>query len=194
MYYLGRMFPERKQDAVEQPPAKFFGVSLETGVAQSGGAEGGALVPLPVTQMIQYLEANGGLQREGLFRVGGNKTERKELMECWKRGQQNMPSDVDGAADLLKHYFLELPESLIPESHYLGTVHCCLCICLCAFVCLFVCAVCFCGLFVGGHSKYRRFRECWERSDLERRQEARVPEPGLFLPCAGHPICCDQPM
>jgi len=124
MYYLGRMFPERKQDAVEQPPAKFFGVSLETGVAQSGGAEGGALVPLPVTQMIQYLEANGGLQREGLFRVGGNKTERKELMECWKRGQQNMPSDVDGAADLLKHYFLELPESLIPESHYLGTVHC----------------------------------------------------------------------
>lgn len=66
----------------EQPPGKFFGVPLSVAIEQSN-----APIPLPVSTICEFLEKNS-LNVEGLFRIGGNKTNVDNLIDTFKRGDK----------------------------------------------------------------------------------------------------------
>jgi len=78
--------------------------------------------PQVIVEAIEYLDTHGGLEVEGLFRVGGNQDMVSELRERYNAGEigviEQFDCDPHDVAALIKRFLLELPDSLIPKSFY----------------------------------------------------------------------------
>ncbi|NXA10706.1 FA13A protein, partial [Sapayoa aenigma] len=91
-----------------------FGVPLET-LEQDEKQCG---VPSLVTQMVEYLEVFG-LERAGIFRIGGSINKIKELRQKYDQGEKVdliNDGDVDSVASLLKLFLKELPVAVFPDN------------------------------------------------------------------------------
>uniref|UniRef100_A0A8C3XEB8 Family with sequence similarity 13 member C n=1 Tax=Cyanoderma ruficeps TaxID=181631 RepID=A0A8C3XEB8_9PASS len=91
-----------------------FGVPLET-LVQDAKQRG---VPSLVTQMVEYLEVFG-LERVGIFRIGGSANKVKELRQKYNQGEKVdliNDGDVDSVASLLKLFLKELPVAVFPDN------------------------------------------------------------------------------
>ncbi|NWR31295.1 FA13A protein, partial [Tachuris rubrigastra] len=91
-----------------------FGVPLET--LMQGATQYG--VPSLVTQMVEYLEVFG-LERVGIFRIGGSVNKIKELKQKYNQGEKVdliNDGDVDSVASLLKLFLKELPVAVFPDN------------------------------------------------------------------------------
>lgn len=76
-------------------------------------------IPFIVTRLCSYIESESGLQQEGLFRISGN----VKLIEKLKNSFDSCGdapleeiADVPSAAALIKLFFRELPEPVIPAN------------------------------------------------------------------------------
>uniref|UniRef100_A0A3Q2Y3K5 Rho-GAP domain-containing protein n=1 Tax=Hippocampus comes TaxID=109280 RepID=A0A3Q2Y3K5_HIPCM len=77
-------------------------------------------VPLVVEQCVAFIRERG-LQEVGLFRQPGRASLVRELQEAFDAGERpsfDSNTDVHTVASLLKLYLRQLPEPLIPFSHY----------------------------------------------------------------------------
>ncbi|XP_054610539.1 rho GTPase-activating protein 24-like [Dunckerocampus dactyliophorus] len=77
-------------------------------------------VPLVVEQCVTFIRERG-LQEVGLFRQPGRASLVRELQEAYDAGERpsfDSNTDVHTVASLLKLYLRQLPEPLIPYSHY----------------------------------------------------------------------------
>lgn len=78
-------------------------------------------IPYLIEQSVEFL-TQYGLEVEGIFRLPGRTTLIKELkdrFDCAERIVFDISEhDVHSVASLLKMYFRELPESIIPSSYY----------------------------------------------------------------------------
>uniref|UniRef100_U3JHU0 Rho-GAP domain-containing protein n=1 Tax=Ficedula albicollis TaxID=59894 RepID=U3JHU0_FICAL len=91
-----------------------FGVPLESLVQDVRQCE----VPSLVTQMVEYLEVFG-LERVGIFRIGGSANKIKELRQKYNQGEKVdliNDGDVDSVASLLKLFLKELPVAVFPDN------------------------------------------------------------------------------
>jgi len=108
-----------------------FGGNLDINAALNGSGDDFQAVfgnPLPencpsvIQEAIEYLEANGGFETEGLFRIPGNQDMVQELRDRYNAGETNvfelLHCDPHDVAALIKRFLQELPESLIPQSFY----------------------------------------------------------------------------
>ncbi|KAM4547344.1 rho GTPase-activating protein 24-like [Fundulus diaphanus] len=78
------------------------------------------LVPLVVEQCVTFILEHG-LHEVGLFRQPGRASLVKELQEAFDSGERpsfDSSTDVHTVASLLKLYLRQLPEPLVPYSHY----------------------------------------------------------------------------
>uniref|UniRef100_A0A3B3V2C9 Rho GTPase-activating protein 22-like n=1 Tax=Poecilia latipinna TaxID=48699 RepID=A0A3B3V2C9_9TELE len=78
------------------------------------------LVPLVVEQCVTFIRERG-LHEVGLFRQPGRTSLVKELQEAFDSGERpsfDSGTDVHTVASLLKLYLRQLPEPLVPYSHY----------------------------------------------------------------------------
>ncbi|XP_050934705.1 rho GTPase-activating protein 24-like [Lates calcarifer] len=78
------------------------------------------LVPLVVEQCVTFIRERG-LHEVGLFRQPGQTSLVKELQEAFDAGERpsfDSSTDVHTVASLLKLYLRQLPEPLVPYSHY----------------------------------------------------------------------------
>lgn len=82
---------------------------------------GGGYVPLIVQKCVDFIRANG-LPEEGLFRLPGQAKNVAELKDAFNRGGtpelENNKAEVHSVASVLKSYFRELPEPLIPYDYF----------------------------------------------------------------------------
>uniref|UniRef100_A0A8C5TQH3 Rho-GAP domain-containing protein n=1 Tax=Malurus cyaneus samueli TaxID=2593467 RepID=A0A8C5TQH3_9PASS len=91
-----------------------FGVPLET-LLQDANQCG---VPSLLTQMVEYLEVFG-LERVGIFRIGGSANKVKKLRQKYNQGEKVdliNDGDVDSVASLLKLFLKELPVAVFPDN------------------------------------------------------------------------------
>ncbi|XP_058666550.1 rho GTPase-activating protein gacY-like isoform X2 [Ammospiza nelsoni] len=68
--------------------------------------------------MVEYLEVFG-LERVGIFRVGGSANKIKELRQKYNQGEKVdliNDGDVDSVASLLKLFLKELPVAVFPDN------------------------------------------------------------------------------
>ncbi|KAM4726911.1 rho GTPase-activating protein 24-like [Anableps anableps] len=78
------------------------------------------LVPLVVEQCVTFIRERG-LHEVGLFRQPGRTSLVKEFQEAFDSGERpsfDSSTDVHTVASLLKLYLRQLPEPLVPYSHY----------------------------------------------------------------------------
>lgn len=82
---------------------------------------GGGYVPLIVSKCVNFIKANG-LSEEGLFRLPGQAKNVAELKDAFNRGEipelEGNKAEVHSVASVLKSYFRELPEPLIPYDYF----------------------------------------------------------------------------
>ena len=95
------------QTTTNSSKCKIFGAPLSS---HSG-------IPFVITRLCSYIETESGLQQEGLFRISGN----VKLIEKLKNTFDSLGdapleeiADVPSAAALVKLFFRELPEPVIP--------------------------------------------------------------------------------
>ncbi|KAI9260653.1 hypothetical protein BDA99DRAFT_512774 [Phascolomyces articulosus] len=77
--------------------------------------------PLLVTKCIETIERQGGLEREGIYRISGKQINIDKLKHAFERdeestilGQNGIPEDVFSVASLLKIFLRELASPLFP--------------------------------------------------------------------------------
>jgi len=89
-----------------------FKVSLES-IAENNK---GDCIPLCLKETVIFLKQN--LDEDGIFRKSGNATRIKEIKKLYNHGQPVAydQNEVHTAACVLKAFFGDLPESLLPES------------------------------------------------------------------------------
>lgn len=97
-----------------------FGRSLAETV-RFEARRGGGYVPLIVEKCVDFIRANG-LSEEGLFRLPGQAKNVAELKDAFNRGGtpelESNKAEVHSVASVLKSYFRELPEPLIPYDYF----------------------------------------------------------------------------
>ncbi|KAM9846450.1 rho GTPase-activating protein 22 [Aulostomus maculatus] len=84
------------------------------------------LVPLVVEQCVTFIRERG-LHEVGLFRQPGQASLVKELQEAFDAGERpsfDSSTDIHTVASLLKLYLRQLPEPLVPYSHYQDFLFC----------------------------------------------------------------------
>ncbi|KAF7488840.1 Protein FAM13A [Sarcoptes scabiei] len=101
--------------------------SSSTSSASSiGGVNSSCLIPFIVTRLCTYIENQGGMVQEGLFRISGNAKLVDKLKQSFDRyGDAPLESEGDlaSAAALLKQFLRELPQPLIPNgSQFLDVI------------------------------------------------------------------------
>jgi len=84
-----------------------------------------ASVPTIVTQILEYVEANGGLDTEGLFRISGDVRELGALKELFDNSSDRDLSkyNIHALCGVLKLWLRELPEPLLSFELYDKIVH-----------------------------------------------------------------------
>eukprot|EP00002_Diphylleia_rotans_P033332 TRINITY_DN7073_c0_g1_i1.p1 TRINITY_DN7073_c0_g1~~TRINITY_DN7073_c0_g1_i1.p1 ORF type:complete len:373 (+),score=81.03 TRINITY_DN7073_c0_g1_i1:294-1412(+) len=98
-----------------------FGVPIQQAILYSGPR---ATLPSVVSKSIEWIELNA-LDIEGIFRLSGSSSEIDAYKEAFDRGVPfDFPENADphAVAGLLKMYFRELPEPVIPFSMYSGFI------------------------------------------------------------------------
>lgn len=96
-----------------------FGRSLEE-TLQVEARLGGSYIPVFVHRCASFIREHG-LREVGIFRLPGQSSRIQALKELYDQGSQNDFSDTEeihSVSSLLKLYFRELPEPLIPYSMY----------------------------------------------------------------------------
>ncbi|XP_055758523.1 protein FAM13B-like isoform X2 [Salvelinus fontinalis] len=107
-----KISPERTVPGPDTSPV--FGVTLER-LREDGQLVCG--VPRMLRHMVDFLDRNG-LQQRGLFRLSGSVLRTRQLRLMWDRGERmdlEVEEDVSIVASLLKLFFRELPNPIIPE-------------------------------------------------------------------------------
>eukprot|EP00002_Diphylleia_rotans_P023789 TRINITY_DN4682_c0_g1_i2.p1 TRINITY_DN4682_c0_g1~~TRINITY_DN4682_c0_g1_i2.p1 ORF type:complete len:569 (-),score=128.72 TRINITY_DN4682_c0_g1_i2:261-1967(-) len=101
--------------------ATMFGVPIHQALLYSGPR---AILPTAVSKSIEWIE-NNALDVEGIFRLSGSASEIESYKESFDRGLSfEFPENADphAVAGLLKMYFRELPEPVIPFNLYNGFI------------------------------------------------------------------------
>jgi len=91
---------------------KVFGESLQTGVDSSE-----VHFPQPIFDCVEYLTKHG-LDTEGIFRVPGDSNQMNEIKKGYDQRRPVYLKGVNEVSGVLKLYFRELPEPLIPYTHF----------------------------------------------------------------------------
>ena len=91
---------------------KVFGVPIRDAIDQSE-----CECPQPVVDCIEYL-LEFGLLEEGLFRVPGDSRKLQMYRSLYDKHENVVISGIHEAASVLKLYFRELPEPIIPKRMY----------------------------------------------------------------------------
>ncbi|KAI7865381.1 hypothetical protein BDF14DRAFT_1826494 [Spinellus fusiger] len=93
-----------------------FGISLADYAQLKGHAP-----PLIVTKCITAIESLGGLEKEGIYRISGKKSNVEIIKQCFERdeealvfGKDNVPEEVFSIASILKIFLRELETPLFP--------------------------------------------------------------------------------
>uniref|UniRef100_A0A914C2G3 Uncharacterized protein n=1 Tax=Acrobeloides nanus TaxID=290746 RepID=A0A914C2G3_9BILA len=85
-------------------------------------------LPIFVIKCVEFIEKNGGLDLEGLYRVPGNQSQVAELEKAFKADSEinwdNMNLPVHAIATALKKFLDTLPEPLIPVSAHDAILEC----------------------------------------------------------------------
>ncbi|XP_062287022.1 protein FAM13B-like [Scomber scombrus] len=93
-----------------------FGVAFQT-LRDDGQMVCG--IPLVLRDIVEYLDKNG-LHHRGLFRLCGSVVRTRQLRQRWDSGERvdlEHEGDVPTVASLLKLFFRELPNPIVPEPH-----------------------------------------------------------------------------
>lgn len=79
--------------------------------------------PLLVTKCIEAIERQGGLEREGIYRIPGKQSNIEKLKHCFEKdeesvvlGQDDVPDDVASVGTVLKLFLRDLASPLFPFS------------------------------------------------------------------------------
>uniref|UniRef100_A0A8C4NBX0 Uncharacterized protein n=1 Tax=Eptatretus burgeri TaxID=7764 RepID=A0A8C4NBX0_EPTBU len=111
----------RKHRLRSQYTARLFNGDLETFIRDSGQA-----IPLVVESCIRYINLHG-LQHQGIFRVSGSQVDMNEIRQAFERGEDPLAGDaemhdINSVAGVLKLYFRELEQPLIPLEAFFSLV------------------------------------------------------------------------
>lgn len=102
--------------------------SSTSSTSSTSGAGGPCLIPFIVTRLCSYIEASGGIQQEGLFRISGNVKLIEKLKHSFDTAGDaplETEGDLASAAGLLKQFLRELPQPLIPNGgQFLDVIKC----------------------------------------------------------------------
>mmetsp|Transcript_12315 Transcript_12315/g.25057 ORF Transcript_12315/g.25057 Transcript_12315/m.25057 type:complete len:633 (-) Transcript_12315:1529-3427(-) len=102
----------KKRKKKNKKKDKVFGGTLAQSVDSSSGEE----IPQCCKELIDFLKKNG-LETEGLFRVPGHHSEMQKIQDLYERKEKVVLKEVHDAAGVLKKFFRELKEPIIPKSH-----------------------------------------------------------------------------
>ncbi|KAK7925127.1 hypothetical protein WMY93_007437 [Mugilogobius chulae] len=120
-----RRVAQDSQQRSLDPIHRVFGQRLEETVLYER-KYGVRLVPLVVEQCVNFIR-DRGLHEVGLFRQPGQTRMVQELRQAYDSGERPMfdsSTDVHTVASLLKLYLRQLPEPLVPYSHYQHFLQC----------------------------------------------------------------------
>mmetsp|Transcript_9927 Transcript_9927/g.15982 ORF Transcript_9927/g.15982 Transcript_9927/m.15982 type:complete len:767 (+) Transcript_9927:156-2456(+) len=106
----------KKQAGSIRRAPKIFGEPLKIGLNSSE-----VKIPQPIYDCVEFLTEHG-LDSEGIFRVPGDAKKVGEMKSLYDRRQEVSLQGINEVAGLLKLYFRELPEPLIPYTHYKGFI------------------------------------------------------------------------
>uniref|UniRef100_UPI00358E0B77 SLIT-ROBO Rho GTPase-activating protein 1-like isoform X2 n=1 Tax=Myxine glutinosa TaxID=7769 RepID=UPI00358E0B77 len=111
----------RKHRLRSQYTARLFNGDLETFIRDSGQA-----IPLVVESCIRYINLHG-LQHQGIFRVSGSQVDMNEIRQAFERGEDPLAGDaemhdINSVAGVLKLYFRELEQPLVPLEAFFNLV------------------------------------------------------------------------
>ena len=86
------------------------------------------IIPFIVTRLCNFIEINGGITHEGLFRISGNAKlvdKLKQSFDTTGDAPLEIEGDLASAAALLKQFLRELPQPLIPNGfNFLDVIRC----------------------------------------------------------------------
>uniref|UniRef100_A0A3Q3WP48 Uncharacterized protein n=1 Tax=Mola mola TaxID=94237 RepID=A0A3Q3WP48_MOLML len=85
------------------------------------------VVPILVQKCVEFIKEHG-LDEEGIFRLPGQDNAVKQFRDAFDAGERpSFPSDTDvhTVASLLKLYLRELPEPVVPWTHWSNKSHSC---------------------------------------------------------------------
>mmetsp|Transcript_19197 Transcript_19197/g.30539 ORF Transcript_19197/g.30539 Transcript_19197/m.30539 type:complete len:633 (+) Transcript_19197:36-1934(+) len=102
----------KKKKRRKKKKDKLFGGLLADTVDSSSGEE----IPKCCKELIEFLRSNG-LETEGLFRVPGHHSEINSIQKAYEKGESVELKEVHDAGGVLKKFFRELKEPIIPASH-----------------------------------------------------------------------------
>lgn len=104
------------------PNAPTFGIELAIQYEREGGK-----VPLIVRRCIEAVEVRG-LDYEGIYRKSGGANQMRQIVVGFERGMDMDLSgeefnDISAVTSVLKKYFRELPNPLLPFEQYEALIH-----------------------------------------------------------------------
>lgn len=117
-----------QKDGYNGPVRRVFGAPLAEAVRFNSPRDVRVPLPAVVYRCIQYLEARGALNEEGIFRLSGSNVVIKALKERFdNEGDINLVEDeqyhdIHAVASMLKAYLRELPTSILTRDLHLAFV------------------------------------------------------------------------
>ncbi|KAJ4412898.1 Rho GTPase activating protein [Gnomoniopsis sp. IMI 355080] len=117
-----------QKDGYNGPVRRVFGAPLAEAVRFNSPRDVRIALPAVVYRCIQYLEARGALNEEGIFRLSGSNVVIKALKERFdNEGDINLVEDeqyhdIHAVASMLKAYLRELPTSILTRDLHLAFV------------------------------------------------------------------------
>lgn len=120
--------PSPQKDGYTGPVRRVFGAPLAEAVRFNSPRDVRVALPAVVYRCIQYLEARGAINEEGIFRLSGSNVVIKALKERFdNEGDINLVEDeqyhdIHAVASMLKAYLRELPTSILTRDLHLAFV------------------------------------------------------------------------
>lgn len=117
-----------QKDGYNGPIRRVFGAPLAEAVRFNSPRDVRVPLPAVVYRCIQYLEAKGAINEEGIFRLSGSNVVIKALKERFdNEGDINLVEDeqyhdIHAVASMLKAYLRELPTSILTRDLHLAFV------------------------------------------------------------------------
>lgn len=117
-----------QKDGYSGPVRRVFGAPLAEAVRYNSPRDVRVPLPAVVYRCIQYLEARGAINEEGIFRLSGSNVVIKALKERFdNEGDINLVEDeqyhdIHAVASMLKAYLRELPTSILTRDLHLAFV------------------------------------------------------------------------
>lgn len=120
--------PNPQKDGYTGPVRRVFGSPLSEAVKYNSPRDVRVPLPAVVYRCIQYLEARGAINEEGIFRLSGSNVVIKALKERFdNEGDINLVEDeqyhdIHAVASMMKAYLRELPTSILTRDLHLDFV------------------------------------------------------------------------